>query len=247
MTQSIDFNTANDLAKLLSDKLGNNPGPAKLLYWISEHQGHRNAKAFKAASEAKPSTPMSSDDLAPAEEGDFHIVRGAKPAESADIPSHSYRLTNARTRFRNQVYLMAHDFLMGRRGDLFHAFQAKQKRPELDLEELLYNQAWEEVDRYTGGLLTESHSMILDAALSFTARDQLSKQVRNRGLADTAQNVSEHAYEEATKDVIVSFLRELNEDMASLPFHRSDLAEPESSVIWTYLEKATDCALAWVE
>lgn len=247
MTQSIDFNTANDLAKFLSDKLGNNPGPAKILHWISEHQGHRNAKAFKASLETMPAKPMSTDDLAPPREGDFHIVGGDNASEDTDIPSHSYRLTNAKTRFRNQVYLIAHDFLMGRRGDLLHAFQAKQKHPELDLEELLYNQAWEEVESYTGGLLTESHLMILDSALSFTARDQLNKQVRNMGLADTAQNVFQHAYEEATKDVIVSFLRELNEDMASLPFHPSDLAEPESSVIWTYLEKATDSAWAWVE
>jgi len=231
MTQSIDFNTANDLAKFLSDKLGNNPSPAKILHWISEYQGFRNAKALKA------------------EQSTYEQGGSSRSAshEGADIPSYDYRQGEARIQFKNQVYLMAHDFLMSHRGDLLSAFQTKKDDSEFDLEQALYTEAWEDVESYTDGLPTKVHCMILSSAISHTTRENIKKRVLDIGMPDTDSNVCSYAYEEATKDVIVTFLRNLDEDMSIIPFHPSDLKDPESSVIWTYLEKASESATAWVE
>lgn len=229
MTQSIDFTTANDLSKFLSDKLNGNPGPAKILHWISEHQGHRNAKAMKAS--GQPASPSDSD-----------------MRETSNVPGQTEIQASAQTDFEGYVYLFAHDFLVDHRSDLYSAFTKKKENPDFDLEQALYAEAWDEVDSYTGHNFTNGHEWAFIAGSTAESRDRLRKELVGRGFPDRENQLSAFAYEEAVKDTIVHFLREMNRVLKTVSFKPADMAEPETSPAYGYYlkESSESCAKSWL-
>lgn len=213
MNASIDFDTAKNLSKFLSDKLRAHPGthqPAKLLHWVAEFQGFRNARALKAASpkaviDGAQAFTLSSDPV------DHTVMPGT--LNNTDT-NRAQTVSDARTAMVVHIRSRMEAFFMAHRDDLREALRVKFMDTSLDVEAHLYQDAWDEIPSFFGEV---TYGQLWAARLGLTnaAKGDLIKQVRDRGLEGLEEQAVAFMYEEATKDVLVTVLRDLNTTMES--------------------------------
>lgn len=140
--------------------------------------------------------------------------------------------------------LFAQGFIIEHLEEIGSALKKKALDTSLDLEVELYQEAWEEVERFTE---QPSEPQVWGALSGLTAeaRGSIEQMLRDQGQAVSGTAVATHLFEEATKDVLVTFLRDLNEASADKWF-----MEPlaDISVIRARTDKAAkECVPAWLK
>lgn len=239
MHAKIDFETASQLTKFLSDKLRANPGtkqPAKLLHWVAEFQGFRNAKALKAA----PLLPI----IGQGAYVNFSHHKGIaigpfEPTalQTNELKSRSSEKSSVHNEILTRIESMVSDFVAWNRADIIEAHQTKKNNPDYNFEEGLYQGEWETVDRFSG-YADEREALLVLSSLSEDVRKNLSDDVTNRGSLASPTNMVNHLYEEATKDVLVTVLRALTENFK---------VDQEPCDLHVQIKNAVDqCVPSWI-
>ena len=183
MSNAIDFDTAKNLTKFLSDKLRAHPGttsPAKLLVWVAEFQGHRSTQAFKSAATTDESSqaPLI---------GDMTVDRY----------------------IQGRIQDLAVDFFNDHLEDVEMALKERKDDDSLDLEDRLYMDLWEG-EEFISGSVTEVEASLLLKHLPGDVWSDLCDQVTARGGSPKPEVVINYLYKEALKDVLVGVLRQMN-------------------------------------
>lgn len=183
MSNAIDFDTAKNLTKFLSDKLRAHPGttsPAKLLVWVAEFQGHRSTQAFKTAATSEAT---------------------GKALTIGDVTVEGY--------IQNRIKALTTEFFNDHLEDIEMALKERKDDDSLDLEDRLYMDLWEG-EEFINGSVAEDEANLLLKHLPGDVWSALCNQVIARGGSPKPEVVVNYLHKEALKDVLVGVLRQMN-------------------------------------